>query len=654
MSTNTDFHSFISDFESDLSGAAQALQAGLPDPRTLTQLANDLLQLNGFESEKETFRQILQTTNYQPQIPRGFSSFAPSGISGIAASNLKPEDKDLAQLKSLPYHTLELTAPLNGFDHSPLGGNLPSIPISTSDFTGGIFSQNLPPTPPAFSFLDGIRTLREVEKSVNPAIRQTNEKIGNPQQTSSVLQQPSLNGQSVEQEIHGIPVSPFLKDIRPLYEQGVIPQVGQEKQLDQGLPFDVPSTGRFFDVQSIRRDFPILQERVHGGKPLIWLDNAATTQKPKSVIDRIRYYYEHENSNVHRAAHTLAARSTDAYDEAREKVSRFLKASSSREIIFVRGATEGINLVAKSWGAQNIHEGDEIILSHLEHHANIVPWQMLCSEKGAKIKVAPVDQSGQIILSEYEKLFTGRTKLAAFTHVSNALGTITPVNEMTEIAKRHGVTVLVDGSQSVSHTPVDVQSIGCDFFVFSGHKVFAPTGIGAVYGKYDVIEHTQPWQGGGNMILDVTFEKTVYHPAPFKFEAGTGSIADAVGLGAALDYIERIGLHTIEAYEHDLLVYATQGLQKIPGLHLIGTAGHKASVLSFVLDGFANDQVGQALNADGIAVRTGHHCAQPILRRFGLESTVRPSLAFYNTCEEVDALISSIWNLKKGINHALS
>lgn len=403
-----------------------------------------------------------------------------------------------------------------------------------------------------------------------------------------------------------------------------------------------------FDVQTIRRDFPILQERVKGGRQLIWLDNAATTQKPQSVIDRIAFFYAHENSNIHRAAHTLAARATDAYEGAREKVRRFLNASSSRDIIFVRGATEGINFVAQSWGRRNVQKDDEIIVTVLEHHANIVPWQMLCAEKGAKLRVAPVDNTGQIILEEYEKLFNPRTKLAAFPQVSNALGTVTPLKEMVEIAHRHGARVLIDGAQGLSHMRVDMQQYDCDFYVFSGHKLFAPTGIGAVYGKPEVLEHTPPWQGGGNMIADVTFEKTQYQGVPERFEAGTGNIADAVGLGAAIDYLERIGMANIARYEHDLLVYGTEVLQRIPGVRLIGTAKEKASVLSFVLDGFKTEEVGAALNSEGIAVRSGHHCAQPILRRFGVESTVRPSLAFYNTCEEIDALAAAIWNLKSG------
>ena len=402
-----------------------------------------------------------------------------------------------------------------------------------------------------------------------------------------------------------------------------------------------------FDVNAIRRDFPILQERVNG-RPLVWFDNAATTQKPQSVIDRLAYFYAHENSNIHRAAHELAARATDAYEAARNKVTRFIGADSPDEIIFVRGATEAINLVAKTWGAQNIGEGDEIIVSLLEHHANIVPWQQLAAEKGAKIRVIPVDDSGQILLDEYQKLFNGKTKLVSVTQVSNALGTVTPIREIIEIAHRAGVRVLVDGAQSVSHLRVNVQALDADFFVFSGHKIFGPTGIGVVYGKKELLESMPPWQGGGNMIADVTFERTLFQPPPNKFEAGTGNIADAVGLGAALDYVDRVGLENIARYEHDLLVYATRGLSSIPGVRLIGTAAEKASVASFVLNGYHPEEVGKALNEEGIAVRSGHHCAQPILRRFGVEATVRPSLAFYNTCEEVDLLVSVVQRLARG------
>lgn len=401
-----------------------------------------------------------------------------------------------------------------------------------------------------------------------------------------------------------------------------------------------------FDVNAVRRDFPILQERVNG-RQLIWLDNAATTHKPQAVIDRLAYFYQHENSNIHRAAHELAARATDAYEGARDKVARFLGASSPEEIIFVRGATEGINLIAKTWGWQNVGEGDEIIVSHLEHHANIVPWQQLAAAKGAKLRVIPVDDTGQVLLDEYRKLLNDRTRLVSVTQVSNALGTVVPVKEIVALAHRAGAVAVVDGAQSVSHMRVNVQDIDADFFVFSGHKVFAPTGIGAVYGKRDILENMPPWQGGGNMIADVTFEKTLFHGAPTRFEAGTGNIADAVGLGAAIDYVERIGMENIARYEHDLLLYATRGLLTVPGLTLIGTAREKASVMSFSLKGYKPEEVGKALNEEGIAVRSGHHCAQPILRRFGHEATVRPSLAFYNTCAEVDILVAVLQRLAK-------
>ncbi|KVO34531.1 cysteine desulfurase [Burkholderia stagnalis] len=399
-----------------------------------------------------------------------------------------------------------------------------------------------------------------------------------------------------------------------------------------------------FDVNAIRRDFPILQERVNG-KQLIWFDNAATTHKPQAVIDRLAYFYAHENSNIHRAAHALAGRATDAYEHARDTVRRFIGAASPDEIVFVRGTTEAINLIAKTWGVQNVGEGDEIVVSHLEHHANIVPWQQLAAQKGAKLRVIPVDDSGQVLLDEYRKLLSDRTKIVSVTQVSNALGTVVPVKEIVELAHRAGAKALVDGAQSISHLRVDVQALDADFFVFSGHKIYGPTGIGVVYGKRAILDDMPPWQGGGNMIADVTFERTVFQPPPNRFEAGTGNIADAVGLGAALDYVSRIGIENIARYEHDLLAYATSVLAPVPGVRLVGTARDKASVLSFVLKGYETEEVGQALNEEGIAVRSGHHCAQPILRRFGLEATVRPSLAFYNTCDEVDALVRVVRRL---------
>ena len=399
-----------------------------------------------------------------------------------------------------------------------------------------------------------------------------------------------------------------------------------------------------FDVRLVRRDFPILAERVNGHQ-LVWFDNAATTQKPQAVIDRLAHFYRHENSNIHRAAHELAARATDAYEGARKTVARFIGAESEKNIVFVRGATEAINLVAKSWGKANIQRGDEIIVSHLEHHANIVPWQQLCAETGAKLRVIPVDDSGQLLLDGLSRLLGEKTKLVAVTQVSNALGTVTPVDAVVEMAHRAGACVLIDGAQSVPHLRVNMQALGADFFVFSGHKIYGPTGIGVVYGRAEVLESMPPWEGGGNMIADVTFEKTVFQHPPNRFEAGTGNIADAVGLGTALDYVTRIGLDTIARYEHQLLEYATPRMRAVPGLHLIGTARDKASVLSFVLDGYRTEEVGAALNQKGIAVRSGHHCAQPILRRFGLEATVRPSVAFYNTTDEIDRMLAVLQRL---------
>ncbi len=402
-----------------------------------------------------------------------------------------------------------------------------------------------------------------------------------------------------------------------------------------------------FDVQALRRDFPILKEHVNG-HPLAWFDNAATTQKPQVVIDRVSYFYEHENSNIHRAAHELAARATDAYEKARNTVAHFLNASSSDEIVFVRGTTEAINLVAQTWGRQNLVAGDEIVITWLEHHANIIPWQQLTEVTGAKLRVVPVDDDGQVLLGEFQKLLNSRTKLVSFSQVSNALGTVTPAREMIEMAHRVGARVLLDAAQSVSHLHVDVQELDCDWCVFSGHKIYGPTGIGALYGKAELLESMPPWQGGGNMIEDVTFEKTRYQHPPARFEAGTGNIADAVGLGVALEYLTKIGIHNVARHEHELLAYAMDALRSIPGLRLIGTAAEKTSVLSFVLAGHNNQDVGDALNRAGIAVRVGHHCAQPILRRFGLESTVRPSLAFYNTHEEVDRLVSTVRRIQSG------
>ena len=399
-----------------------------------------------------------------------------------------------------------------------------------------------------------------------------------------------------------------------------------------------------FDVATVRRDFPILAEQVNG-RQLVWLDNAATTQKPQAVIDRLEHFYAHENSNVHRGAHALAARATEAYEAARKTIADFLGASSAEDIVFIRGTTEAINLVAQAWGAEHVGAGDEIVLSQLEHHANIVPWQQLAERVGAKLKVIPVTEDGQLDLAGYGSLLSERTRLVGVSQVSNVLGTVVPVQEVIAAAHRVGARVLVDGAQAVAHLPVNVGLLDADFYAFSGHKILGPTGIGALYAKPEIWHGLSPWQGGGNMIKDVTFERTLYERPPRRFEAGTPNIADAVGLGAAIDYLSRLGLPNVASYEHELLEYATQQMQTVPGLRLIGTAPDKASVLSFVLAEYHPEEVGTALDACGIAVRAGHHCAQPILRRFGLEASVRASLALYNTRAEVDQLVAALRQL---------
>lgn len=422
-----------------------------------------------------------------------------------------------------------------------------------------------------------------------------------------------------------------------------------EQPLDAIMHAVVPPD---FDVQAVRRDFPILSERVHD-HPLVWLDNAATTQKPQAVIDRLSAFYLHENSNIHRAAHELAARATNAYEMARNSVARFLGAPTPETIVFVRGATEGINLVAQAWGPANMTAGDQIIVSHLEHHSNIVPWQHLAAATGAHLSVIPVDDSGQVDLVAYRDMLTPRTRLVAVTHVSNALGTVVPVQEIVELAHKAGATVLVDGAQAAPHIAVDVRQLDVDFYAFSGHKVFGPTGIGVLYGKKELLEAMPPWQGGGNMILDVTFQQTLLKPPPHRFEAGTGNIADAVGLGAALQYLDNIGMANITRHEHELLQYATEQLSQIPGLRWVGTAKNKASIFSFVIEGYRPDQLGPALNEDGIAVRAGHHCAQPILRRLGYEATVRASMALYNTTADIDQLADSLRHRTKASAHTI-
>jgi len=397
---------------------------------------------------------------------------------------------------------------------------------------------------------------------------------------------------------------------------------------------------------SSRENFPVLDQRVHG-KPLVYLDNAATTQKPQMVLDAMNQFYQMDNSNIHRGVHELSERSTRHYEEARVKVQRFLNAGDWREIVFVRGVTEGINLVAYTYGRRHIGAGDEIVISAMEHHSNIVPWQILCEEKQAILRIAPINQRGELLLDEFEKLLGPRTKLVSIVHVSNALGTINPVAEITRIAHRHGVPVFIDGAQAVAHMKVDVQALDCDFYSLSGHKMFGPTGIGVLYGKAALLNKMPPYQGGGDMISSVTFAKTTYNELPYKFEAGTPNIAGTIGLGAAIDYINGIGLDRIQAYEHELLAYGTAQLERIPGLRLTGTAREKASVLSFVLEGVHPHDVGTILDREGVAVRTGHHCAQPVLEWFGVPATTRASLAFYNTKEDIDALVAGIGKVKE-------
>jgi len=402
---------------------------------------------------------------------------------------------------------------------------------------------------------------------------------------------------------------------------------------------EIPQTP--FDVWRIREDFPILRQKVHG-QPLIYLDNAATSQKPQVVIDTLARYYETTNANVHRGIHALSERATQEYEGAREVVRRFLNAADTREIIFVRGTTEAINLVAQSYGRTFLTVGDEIIISAMEHHSNIVPWQMLCEQVGARLRVIPFDHRGELSLDEYEKLLNERTKLVSVVHVSNVLGTINPVRQIIELAHRRGIPVLVDGAQAVLHMAVDVQQLDCDFYAFSGHKLCGPTGVGVLYGKAELLTRMPPYQGGGDMISVVTFEKTHYNTLPYKFEAGTPHIAGVIGLGAAINYVQSIGLDRIAAYEHELLGYATAALDAIPGLQIIGTARDKAAVLSFVLDCAHPHDIGTILDREGIAVRAGHHCAMPVMQRFGVPATARASFAFYNTRAEIDALVKAI------------
>jgi cysteine desulfurase/selenocysteine lyase len=433
-------------------------------------------------------------------------------------------------------------------------------------------------------------------------------------------------------------------NLEALYKSFVSLQTGNIPYSEelQRLHFDdAVTTSGIFSPELIRRDFPILHQHVNG-RPLVWFDNAATTQKPQAVIDEVARFYATDNSNIHRGAHTLAGRSTEAYEEARAKVQRFIHASAPEEIVFVRGTTEGINLIVQTFGRKYIREGDEIIISTLDHHANIVPWQQLAKEKNARLLAIPVDDNGNLLLDAYERLLGPRTRVVSFGQVNNTFGTVAPAKTMIEMARRYNARTVIDGAQSIAHTPVDVQDLDCDFFVFSGHKIYAPNGIGAVSGRRELLEILPPWQGGGNMIKDVTLEETQFNVPPARYEAGTPNVAGAVGLGAALDYVRRIGLPNIGKYEHELTEYARTRLAEIKGLRLIGNPRERISVVSFILEGLPTPEVGQLLDREGIALRAGHHCAQPALRRMGLEATVRPSFSFYNTFEEIDRLIEAV------------
>ena len=401
-----------------------------------------------------------------------------------------------------------------------------------------------------------------------------------------------------------------------------------------------------FDVERIRQDFPILQQKVHG-KPLVYLDNAATTQKPLAVIDAVDHYYRNDNANIHRGVHTLSERATEDYEKARVAIQHFLNAAHSKEIIFTRGTTEAINLVAQTYGRKHVGRGDEVLITAMEHHSNIVPWQLLCDEKGAKLRVAPINDQGELVIEEFEKLLGAKTKIVAVAHLSNALGTINPLREIIRLAHGRNVPVLVDGAQAAPRMVVDVQELDCDFYAISGHKMYGPTGIGVLYGKADLLEAMPPYQGGGDMIASVTFEKTIYNRLPYKFEAGTPNIADTIGLGAAVKYLEQLGLEKIERHEHDVLTYAAQAVAAIPGVEIVGTAKEKAGVLSFTMEGIHPHDIGTILDSEGIAVRTGHHCAQPVMQRFNIPATVRASFGLYNTREEVDALVAGIHKVRE-------
>ncbi len=580
----------------------------------LSQEANRHFKTLPNGSTPDAERQALAEQSHHPNDLTVTTTATPVGNGPQAANEKLPTETSVAYPERIPFH-FDINNPPTSF-----GGTEGSTGALLPSADRGLFGQRVAK--------ENARVAQELFPFQDPHSDPVPELATLLKATNSFIHSTPLSGVATHPAYYFIDEGGFSTEGKPGFAQENV----------------LATRGAALDIGLIRNDFPILSERVNG-QQLVWLDNAATTQKPQQVIDRIAHFYQHENSNIHRAAHELAARATDAYEGARAIVQRFIHASSVNEIVFTRGTTESINLVANTWGEQHLGAGDEIILSHLEHHANIVPWQLLSKRKGVKIRIIPVDDEGNLLLDEYAKLLGPRTKLVSFTHVSNALGTVTPVKQIIDLAHQAGAKVLLDGAQSVSHIAVDVQKLNPDFFVFSGHKIFGPTGIGVLYGKEELLNSLPPYQAGGNMIKDVTFEHTTFHEAPNRFEAGTGNIADAVGLGAALEYVQAIGLQNIYDYEHELLVYASTLLREVPGVKLIGTAREKTSVLSFTLAGVQNSEVGDELNKVGIAVRTGHHCAQPILRRLGYESSVRPSIAFYNTREEIDRFIETVQRL---------
>lgn len=496
-----------------------------------------------------------------------------------------------------------------------------------------------------------LQQIREIAQKLCPEDLQAERK--------EIIPDEELHLESLQSEFNQLLAggAPFLGNLNIPGGQGFEPQQPSDDTetaisvTEDGFGVGIPESKKLQDLKLeehdtlntdlIKKDFPVLDQKVNGHQ-LVWLDNGATTQKPIQVIDKISDYYKRYNSNIHRGAHTLAARATDAYEEARDKVRNFINAASSEEIIFVRGTTEGINLVAQAYGRQFLQPGDNVIVSELDHHANIVPWQRVCNERGCDLKAIPTDKNGDLILSELERLINPRTRFVSVGHVNNTFGTINDVKRIIDIAHSHNVPVLIDGAQSIAHTPVDVQALDADFFVFSGHKIYGPNGIGAVYGKKSILDKMQPWQGGGNMIKDVTIERTEYSDPPARFEAGTPNVADAIGLGAALDYVSKVGIRNIEHHEHVLTEYAREQLKLIPGLTLIGDPKNRVSAISFVLDGIPVPETGTLLDKEGIAVRAGHHCAQPALRALGFEMSVRPTFALYNTREDVDSLVIAV------------